>query len=284
LPLVFAAIAPHGDLAVPEACDPEHRDLASATQQGMAELGRRFEAARPDAVIVLTPHNVHVEGHMAVVVSARLAGVLEETGEAVGVEQSAGSVRLDVPVDRALAEAVISGLRRDGLPTVGIGFGGNDPEAATFPMDWGTLIPLWYMGGRLDPPVPVVCVTPARDLSSEQHVVAGQAIAHAVAGFDTRVALIASADHAHTHDANGAYGFHPSARVFDDLVVAAVRDDDLGRLAAVDRQLLDDAKPDSWWQLLMLQGALGDAWHAELLSYEAPTYYGMLCAAYKPRS
>jgi aromatic ring-opening dioxygenase LigB subunit len=249
----------------------------------MLELGGRFEAARPDAVIVLTPHNVHVAGHMAVVVSGCVGGALEETGEAVGVEESAGSIRLEVPVDRPLAEHVLAGMRGVGVPTVGISYGGNDPETATFPMDWGTLIPLWYMGGRSDPPVPVVCVMPARDLPPERHIAAGRAIAEAAVRSDKRVALIASADHAHTHDADGAYGFHPGARAFDDLVVAAVRGDDLGRLVRVDQQLLEDARPDSWWQLLMLHGALGDAWRAELLSYEAPTYYGMLCAAYSPR-
>jgi aromatic ring-opening dioxygenase LigB subunit len=31
----------------------------------------------------------------------------------------------------------------------------------------------------------------------------------------------------------------------------------------------------------MLEGALdGGGWTGELLSYEAPTYFGMLCAAY----
>jgi hypothetical protein len=37
--------------------------------------------------------------------------------------------------------------------------------------------------------------------------------------------------------------------------------------------------------MLMLHGALaatGTSWRAELLSYEAPTYYGMLCAAFEP--
>ena len=43
------------------------------------------------------------------------------------------------------------------------------------------------------------------------------------------------------------------------------------------------AKADSLWQLLVLHGALGDGARVELLSYEAPTYYGMLCAAYEPR-
>jgi hypothetical protein len=36
----------------------------------------------------------------------------------------------------------------------------------------------------------------------------------------------------------------------------------------------------------MLHGALGEAatWRSELLSYEAPTYFGMLCASYEPRA
>jgi len=34
----------------------------------------------------------------------------------------------------------------------------------------------------------------------------------------------------------------------------------------------------------MLQGALADAqWKGEFLSYEAPTYFGMLCASYEPQ-
>jgi aromatic ring-opening dioxygenase LigB subunit len=33
--------------------------------------------------------------------------------------------------------------------------------------------------------------------------------------------------------------------------------------------------------MLMLEGALeSDRWRGELLSYEAPTYFGMVCAAY----
>jgi aromatic ring-opening dioxygenase LigB subunit len=35
--------------------------------------------------------------------------------------------------------------------------------------------------------------------------------------------------------------------------------------------------------MLMLHGALGDGFDVELLSYECPTYFGMLCAAFAPR-
>jgi aromatic ring-opening dioxygenase LigB subunit len=272
--LVFAAIAPHGHLAIPEACAPHEHNLAVRTREGMRELERRFQAARPGAVVVLTPHNVHVEGAMAVVVSAVMAGELEEAAQ---------PIRMESRVDRELAQAVLGAIKWAGIPAVSVSYGGNDPDDAAMPLDWGVLVPLWYMGGRLEPPVPVVVVSPARDLSPEHHIQAGRGIAEALAASDKRVALIASADHAHTHRADGRYGYHPSAKPLDDLIVAAVAENDLGRLLAIDRQLIEDARPDSWWQLLMLHGALGDAWQGELLSYEAPTYYGMLCAAYRPR-
>jgi aromatic ring-opening dioxygenase LigB subunit len=269
--LVFAAIAPHGDLAIPEACSPAQRGLAAATQVGMRELEHRAGAAMPEVVIVLTPHNVHVSGAMAVVVSARIAG---------GLPEAAQPVELDCEVDRATASATIESLRRAGIPVVGVSFGGNVQEEAVMPMDWGTLVPLWYLGGRWDPKPRIVVMAPARDLDGAAHVAAGRAIGQLAAASDRAFALIASADHSHTHDASGPYGGHPAATEFDRIVVDAIEADDLGRLLDVPETLLADAKPDSWWQLLMLHGALGDGWQADLLSYEAPTYYGMACAAF----
>ena len=61
--LVFACIAPHGDV-----------DLDPALRAAMEELGRRAAAAEPDVAVVVTPHSVHVEGHFAVVTSARRRG------------------------------------------------------------------------------------------------------------------------------------------------------------------------------------------------------------------
>jgi aromatic ring-opening dioxygenase LigB subunit len=273
MPLVFAAIAPHGDLAIPEACAPDQRDLAAATQSGMRELERRAKAANPDVVIVLTPHNIHVTGAMAVIISAHIAGSLAEASEPVS---------LDCEVDQSTALAVLDALHGEGIPAVGVSYGGNVAEEAVMPMDWGTLIPLWYLGGRWEPQIPVVVAAPARDLEPALHVSAGQQIGRFAARSDRRIALVASADHSHTHNPTGPYGSHPAAKEFDGLVVDAVKANDLDRLLDVPDSLLEDAKPDSWWQLLMLHGALGRDWQAELLSYEAPTYYGMLCAAFSP--
>jgi aromatic ring-opening dioxygenase LigB subunit len=274
--LVFAAIAPHGSSAIPGAVKPEEDAKARVTQGSMAELQRRFEAARPEAVIVLTPHNVHVEGAMAVVTAGSASGGLADWG--------APGITMKAAVDRELAEQVKAGLRAAGLPVVGISFGGNNANESVHPMDWAVLIPLWYMGGRSEPPVPVVIVSPARDLTPEAHVAAGRAIAEAVAASGKRVALIASCDHGHGHLEDGPYGFRPESKVFDDQVVAVVKADRLEELVKFDVELVRSAAADSWWQMLMLSGAIEKGWRGDFLSYEHPTYFGMLCAAYSPVS
>jgi aromatic ring-opening dioxygenase LigB subunit len=266
--LVFAAIAPHGTL--PEAPVPR----AEKTHEALAELGRRFDAARVDTTIVLTPHNVHVESHFAVVLAGTIAGDLAAF--------DAPDVKLSCPVDLELATESIVALHEEEIPVVGASFGANDPAAATAPMDWGVLIPLWVMGGRSEPQVQTVVVSPARDRPVGEHVRAGKALAAAANGSAKRVALIASADHGHAHDAEGPYGFDPAAAEYDNRVVELVRENRLSGLLELDPALVEAAKADSWWQLLMLHGALDDAWTGEFLSYEASTYFGMLCAAYAP--
>ncbi|MGI8854379.1 MAG: extradiol ring-cleavage dioxygenase [Thermomicrobiales bacterium] len=272
--LVFAAIAPHGSLAIPEACAPEERGLATKTQEAMAELGRRFAAARPDATIIFTPHNVHVEGAMAVVTAGTLAGSLSDWTKE--------KIELRCPTDRDLARAAIDALNAADVPAVGISYGGNDAKGATAPMDWGVLIPLWFMGGRSEPQVPIVVISPARDHSPADHVRAGQALTAMAAASGKRVAMIASSDHGHAHLADGPYGFDPAAAEYDNHVVELMKAHHLTDVQEIDPALVAAAKADSFWQMLMLSGAIGDAWRGEFLSYEAPTYFGMLCAAFEP--
>ena len=199
--IVFAAIAPHGA--------PVFDDPAGATRQGMEELGRRFAAARPDAVIVVTPHGLHVDGHFAVVRSSQLAGDASQWTDA--------DTRYEGPGEPTLAAACLSALVDDGLPALGITFGSTAAGSSTMPLDWGALIPLWFMRA------PAVVVTPCRARSNEEHVRAGAALARATG--DRRVAFVASADHGHGHRADGPYGFAPESGPYDERIQELVRGD-----------------------------------------------------------
>jgi aromatic ring-opening dioxygenase LigB subunit len=226
------AIAPHGEV-----------EATAELLDAMEELGRRVT---PEIAVVVTPHNVHVEGHFAVVTAAR-----------IGQHET----------DRELAEAIIAHARGDRLPILGLSYGGNDPTQAEQPLDWGTEVPLRFVRAKR-----VVVVTPARDRPLDEHIRLGAAIARAAQGRDA--ALVASADHGHAHDADGPYGFHPSAADYDAqfLDLLGTQPLDFRPLA----RLVEDAKADSLWQLLVLQGAVQGP--AELLAYAAPTYYGMAVA------
>ena len=251
----------------------EQRDLAAVTRRGMEELGRRFDRAKPEVAIVLTPHNIHVEGAMAVVTSGTVSGALEGHPD----------VALRLPTDRALALAIRDAIAAEGIPVAGVSYGANDADRATFPMDWAVLVPLWFMGGRSDPPVRTVVIAPARDLPYERHVAAGRAI-------ETGRRRVGKARRAHRE-------LRPRARPRRERPVrlhAEVRGSSTSRwsrssrtmtsagLLRMDPTLPAEGKADSYWQMLMLHGALGGKWRGEFLSYEAPTYFGMLCAAYQP--
>jgi aromatic ring-opening dioxygenase LigB subunit len=254
--IVAGAIAPHGTPAF----------SPGPTRDGLEEIGRRLLAAEADAIVVVTPHNVHIEGHFAVVTAGTVAGSLADWGEP--------DRELSREVDHGLAAAIRDRARRDGLPVVAVSYGGNDEQTAVAPLDWGALIPLAFL-----PELRVVLVSPARDRPLEEHVALGRSLA--AASGSRRVVLVASADHGHAHDPDGPYGFDPAAARYDEQIVELVRSNQLVRLPELEA-IVDAAKADSLWQLLVLHGAVGDEYAAELLSYEAPTYFGMLCAAYAP--
>lgn len=274
--LVFAAVAPHGYLALTEAVPQNELHLGQATRDAMVELERRFNATAPDAVVILTPHHVHVEGAFAVVLSGWLAGDL--------ADWTPQPVKLKVPTERLLARRLLENIRSQNLPVVGVSYGGNDQASATAPLDWGSLIPLWYFGGRTEPPIPVVVVCPARDLSPADHQRLGAAIAQSAAKAAARVALIASADHGHAHTTDGPYGFSPASAEYDEQICTMLRSGNLIDLLQLPPSLVSTALADSYWQLLILQGALEAThqdWRSDLLSYEVPTYFGMACAAFE---
>jgi aromatic ring-opening dioxygenase LigB subunit len=229
--LVFACIAPHGDM-----------DLDASLRAAMDELGRRCAAATPDVAVVVSPHSVHVEDHFAVVTAGRVG---------------------EWETDGALAATLLEAS----LPILGVSYGGNDAQGAEFPLDWGTEVPLEFLR-----PPRVVVVAPARDRPFEEHLRLGEAIA-ALPG---RVALIASADNGHTHNQDGPYGFDPAAASYDEQLQEILASDRLDFLPLA--ELVEPAKADSLWQLLVLQGAVGESARADVLAYAAPTYYGMLVA------
>ena len=254
--IVFGAIAPHGN--------PVYEQPDGPTARGMQELARRLEATGAETIIIATPHGTLLDGHFGVVRAARLREHPNQVVDAEHLYEGEG--------DPGLASACLDALYHAALPALGMTFGTTAEGGSTMPIDWGAGIPLTFFRK------PAVIVTPCRVLSNEQHVRAGRALA--LATRRRPVAFVASADHGHGHTYDGPYGFSEHSAPYDDDIQDVVRRNALAELAGWEPQRARDALADSFWQLLMLHGALGDGFDAELLSYEAPTYFGMLTAAF----
>lgn len=263
-PFVFACIAPHGGEIIPElgGTKPERMRL---TRDSMMKLGNKMHDAKPDTIIVLTPHGTRIDGYFSVSNSEKMYGFVEEND---------GFYELERYVDRDLALAITKEAKEQNIPIASINYGTAAGPISCLPLDWGAIVPLSFM-----PDVPIVVINPSRDLSFETHIKLGQMMNQVVQKSNKRVALIASCDWAHAHDERGPYGFDPAAALLDEEVVGFIRSNELEKMAEFDPEYIDAAKPDGIWQTLILAGAIPkEARNIHLYSYEVPTYFGLICA------
>lgn len=283
--IVFGGIAPHGFPLIPELSDSAEGALQ--TRDALQELGRQCAASGADVVVIAGPHGVRVDGFVALAGTGRAAGTLAWNGRAV---------EMNVPIDLALTDGIVDCARAQGIPVVTTGFAGNRREQSVLPLDWGMLVPLWFLGHDRNVPgsgdvlartpdgddgPSVVLVSPSRALPWQSLIDFGRAVAAAAEADGRRVAFIASCDWAHTHQDSGPYGFHPLAAALDARIVDMVERNALAELLTIREEDASAAAIDGIWQALMLQGVLDIApMDGALLSYEAPTYYGMLVASW----
>jgi len=272
--VVFACIAPHGAEAIPELAG-DMLEAFAETRRGMEQLAAEMKQDKPDTIVLATPHNLRLEGTIGVVTTEFTGGTLEANNN---------TVKLRCKCDRQLAKQISENAKKQGLPVVGANYGASEGEASCMPMDWGTLIPLWFLIGQDEAGPNVVIVTPSREIPLQSLVRFGRVVAETAEFSGRKIAFVASADQGHAHEAKGPYGFHLASAKYDEEVKNAVLKNDLAPLLSLPPQFIEDAKPDSLWQLAMLQGILE---HTEmvgrLLSYQVPTYFGLLCAVYLPK-
>ena len=269
--LVYACIAPHGGEVVPELAGDNLR-LFAPTRRGMRVLAKQVKEARPHTIVIASPHNLRLPKHIGVVISENSSG---------NVADGAKHIKLRAKCDVDVGRAIIEEAEARGLPVVGANYGSLEGPMSDLAMDWGTLIPLWFFMKENRLKSKVVIVTPSRGIPLEQNYEFGKCIALVAEASKKRIAFVASSDQAHAHKKDGPYGFDPRAKEYDGKVVEAIRGQRLASLMKLEQSLIEAAKPDSLWQMTILAGAISVVrMKGELVSYQLPSYYGMLCAGF----
>jgi aromatic ring-opening dioxygenase LigB subunit len=247
----------------------------AVTRRAMEDLGRRCLRARPDTLVVFTPHGLCLENCISVSMAVSGAGYLDgENGVRVGMH---------FLIDQELSEAIGAEAQKRDVPAAMVGYQQDGSAMPVFPLDWGVLVPAFFLGAQWPQPPQIVVACPDRSLPREKLIAFGEAVVSAAARTGRRIAIVCSADQGHGHSEDGPYGYSPQSAVHDDAYCTAVRENALERLLSWSNDDIEASMTDSYWQTLMLLGALRMAsLKPQMLSYEAPTYFGMACVAFEP--
>ena len=232
---------------------------------------------KPDTIVIATPHNIRLWEKIGVVLTENSTGTLQAS------PRNKNSVSLRAKCDVEFAKQLVGRAAKVGLPVVGANYGTSEGLTSDMPMDWGTLVPLWFMIPHCRPKPKVVIVTPSREINLSKNFQFGKVIAETAEAYTRkRIAFVASADQAHAHRKSGPYGYSSLAKEYDLRVVNALRKNQINEIMTLKPELIEAAKPDSLWQMAMLAGIADNIkLKAELVSYDVPTYFGMICAQFK---
>lgn len=266
--LVYACIAPHAGDLIPETI--EDQNVVATTRQSMVALGAKMESLAPDVIVIINPHGFRVQEALSISVAER------------AVADWAPTVKLEFEMDSELAHAIADEANESDVPVVRYIYGASGGSECFIPLDWGAVVPLYFMGHRFASKPKLVHCSPMRILPFETHYEFGRAIGRVIKASAQKIAVIASADQGHAHDANGPYGFDPASAKYDAWMQDVIRNGNLDELLKADPQLVEEGKPDSLWPSLILAGILKEnPMRAKFLSYEVNVYFGILCAEFE---
>ena len=273
MPLDYACIMPHGGDIIPQLAVRKTEHLFEKTRESVRRIAADIREARPHTIVVASPHNLRLQNNIAIVTAENSTGSLKGSG--------GRKVSLSLRCDREFARDLLRESTRKGLPVVGANYGTAEGPGSDMPMDWGTLVPMWFVAREQRVKARTLIVAPSREIPLSQNIAFGMAVAEMAEKRKKRTVFIASADQAHAHKKSGPYGFHQSAAKYDEFVLRAIQKNRIESISRLSRRFVDEAKPDSLWQMAMLAGLTRVVgMKGNLLSYAVPMYYGMICASF----
>lgn len=249
--IVFAGLMPHAPVLVPSVAKELHAQVRR-TLSALANAARHALAARPDTVLLISPHAPRSPHAFGLWQTPQLRGSFEQFGS--------DEDHVDLPLDRAFTDRLENEASRRGLPTWRI---------SGKALDHGAAVPLAYLSaaGWTGPTVVVSLNQPGGGGLEEF----GQAIAVTAEALGRRLAVIASGDLSHRLTASAPGGFHADGSRFDHTFIELLQSGTPGELRHLDPVLRDHASEDAVDSTRVALAAAGNTTPGRtVLSYEGP--------------
>ena len=256
--LVFAGIAPHPPIMVPEVGREAIADVRGSID-AMATLTERVINSGAETVILISPHAPLEPDAFVAYDGPQLHADFADFRAPTATVHAELDEELLKEITRAAPEAAFEVVRIRG------------------DLDHGTAVPLYFLQrhgwhGR-------VVALGYSFLSNEDHLRFGNCIRAAIDRVGRRVAFIASGDLSHRLKPDAPAGYNPQAHLFDEEVVNAIRSNLTRRIVSIDEELRRAAGECGYRSMLVAIGVAQELEsRCEVISYEAPFGVGYMVA------
>ena len=265
--IVFAGIAPHPPIMVPEVGREAIVEVRGSID-AMADLTERVIHSGAETVVIISPHAPLEPDAFVAYDGPQLYADFANF--------RAPTATVNAQLDDELLREIRSTATQEGLQTSRI---------RGFDLDHGTAVPLYFLqrngwSGR-------VVALGYSYLPNDDHVRFGKCIRQAIEQVGRPVAFIASGDLSHRLKLEAPAGYNPEAHLFDEEVVDAIRSCATKRIVDLDPELRRMAGECGYRSMLVAIGVAQELEPScEVINYEAPFGVGYLVAQLlaRPRS
>ena len=257
--LVFAGIAPHPPIMVPEVGRDAIEEVRGSIE-AMRDLTERIIKSGAETIVLVSPHAPLDARAFVAYQDAQLYGDFANF--------RAPEARIEAPLDEEMLGAISRAASEQGYEVLGI----HDHD-----LDHGTAVPLYFLQrngwrGR-------VVALGYSFLPNEDHLRFGSCIKQAADEVGRQTAFVASGDLSHRLKPEAPAGYYPEAYLFDQEVVDAIRDAAPERIVNIDQDLRKMAGECGYRSMLVAFGVTKEMnQDCEVLHYEAPFGVGYLVA------
>lgn len=257
--IVFAGIAPHPPIMVPEV-GREAADEVRASVEAMRDFTLRLIESGAETIVMISPHAPLDARAFVAYQDATLYGDFAKF--------RAPETKVEAQLDEELLNSIARAAAGQNYEVLGV---------KGYELDHGTAVPLYFLQrngwhGSL-------VALGYSFLPTEDHLRFGSCIRSAVERHGRPVAFVASGDLSHRLKPEAPAGYQPRAYLFDEEVVDSLRACQPERIINIDQNLRKLAGECGYRSMLVAFGAMQSLdSNCEVLHYEAPFGVGYMVA------
>lgn len=265
--LNFAAISPHPPIIIPEIGGDDTKK-ASETTAALEKLGKSFNEAEIETLIVISPHSLIYPDRF------NICGMENLKGDFTNFKTD--KIKFEYKNNLVLAAKIDQQAQEQGIQT--LLYNNNDDD---FELDHGISVPLYYLQKEQESAFRILPIAYS-SLSRADHFSFGELIGEVASRSSERIGILASGDLSHRL-VGGVQGKSATVgKEFDQKITEDVSKNKLQDIIYYDEEFVADAGECGYNSFLILAGALSKLEpQAEFLSYEGPFGVGYMVANFK---